>query len=174
MSVDTCNPLRIVVDSLEKAVTIDGMTAFTMSGIKGGYRTGIDNIFNAVKIPLTVAAAFIAYAERGIARCGEHQYAGGAVGGAIKYGLTGQKVAVGALNNLAYEVINDNAEAYGADGYIGTAVSIMSIESADAALRGVSVKDGMLAGALVTGFIYGLYVPLSGFTDSLFFNTEEA
>jgi hypothetical protein len=168
-----CNPYRIFVDSLEKAVTVDGATSFFLSGV-------------TVKLPITVGAAFLAYAGRSYARCDGDQYPGGAIAGAMKYYLTDQNPMVGALNTMTYEYMNDNAEAYGIDSFTDVAISIMAVEGSDAYLQ-AAIKNGYMidanfakkgfkgamAGVVAANCYYNFYKPLSEFTDKYLFSYEE-
>ncbi len=166
-----------VMDSLAKAISIDGFTTATFLLARTIYSDNIAtrSTYYAIgaNVLISTVSAFPSYLVRTYFREElENPYIGGAIGGAIKYGfreflnnkqISFQTIKAGAINNFLYEKGNDiNQVANNTSDGIGFTLIVESIDGyfTNNGIDNLNndIKSGFAAGGIASFFIYsGIY-----------------
>lgn len=130
----------IITDAVSKAILIDLPTYI---------------VFGSSAVATRTASAVGGYFIRTLAREAEHEYIGGVLGGAFKYGLRGDSALKGSLNAFLYEVTKTNVKI---DNFFISTTIATAIEIVDAGnnLEGAASAFATAAAAKL------LYEPMIG------------
>ena len=176
------NSKKYIVEQLPKsqvkAVLIEAPTVTTFSVLKPLLVNGeIGKSFSEASMFLGGRVAIVSVSQEMRAQIkpylmeqGLDKYTAGAlagvVGGAFKYGATGQNIYIGAANNALYETCN-NIDICANNPYVNIAFTI-TVEALDFAAQTAlnaagelfpAFCAGAMVGAVISTMVHGLYVP---------------